>query len=83
MMKLPHKLAEMTRRSGRTTRRWTGPVCALKLWSTERISGHNAPSTKLIDASTWAMLLIGFAGIAFVSFRRSPKFAVRANLGES
>ena len=29
------------------------------------------------EASTWAMMLLGFAGIGFLAYRRKPKAAFR------
>ena len=38
-----------------------------------RIGGFADPVTTVPEVSTWAMMLIGFAAIGFVTYRRSRK----------
>jgi hypothetical protein len=43
------------------------------------VGATNAPiATAVPEPTTWAMMLLGFAGIGFMSYRRKSKFALRA-----
>jgi PEP-CTERM motif len=71
-----------------STERFTCPKCglgyqAIKEWFPDDVSGGRSEcivtcqKSAVPEPSTWAMLLIGFAGIGFAAYRRRLKIMAR------